>query len=1216
MSDLRVRLILDSENNASGGVRELRNDARDLDGQMGLLEQRFNQFIAFKIGEVAFQWADALVKTADTYQTLEAKLERVTDSYSEQMTVQRDLFDISQEALVKLTLAEDTYIKNADAIKRMGGITEQALQVTETLAKAIASTSQGVSQDTAALNQWSQALGKGILNGDELNSIMENSLGLTQAIADGMGIPIGKLKELGEQGKLTGTDLVNALIDQKEHVDEIFKAVPITVDQGTTAMVNAWTKYIGESDKALGATQALAEGLVEVSKKLPDIVEGTLLLAGIYGVKLTAGLTAYIDRQLVAHAASVAAVAAAEREAVANLELLRVETEVTAMRVRAARAIYEEERYQRALAVTAQEAAIAQERLAAATRNVAVAEEAAVAASLAYRNARGPEFLLIESESATARLAAARATEQQARAQLALATTSAETTIAQQQLAIAMNAVRAAEIEATAATTAYREALAASTVQTTGAATAAGLLSKAVNGLFFAWIAYEGLNFANDHWEWVRLQFVDLAKDFAEMEAVVLHFTSGDFLNENSQSLEQKLSEINGYFDDIRHDATDAARVEAEQAKHRSDTEKKLLETQQIARKEALKELQSQLKETSAQIDAEYTRQTNSIKVALEQRKNAVMASALPEIQKETAVSNAIAEANAARLVNIQQAADKKLELIGRVYDKELARLKAGTVEQKAVEKQSIEERIALYASLEKNYQGIIDGLISEEQRHAQAAANLLTERENLELDTQNAIRTIRQAGMTDEEVLADKKKQLDENLALQRKALAEGDTDNARKYGEAAAKLAQELATQAESAYKAGTGYSSDADKFIKKFEEARNGISAAIDAERAAHVSQQTQLADSIAETQSKLEAAKGTLTELTATLREKFLLQIDVNASDVDAVIERIKQPTESWHTIHVVEDRSRTVVRSGNSFSDAPSADIPEGHQDGGYIQAFADGGFPRVTGQLPGYGGGDRVRALLEDGEFVLRKEAVAANGTRVIQALNDGALRLAPIPRFMSGGAVGDSGDSDAMTAELLKLKEERDQASINEILNNPTYYGINQIGNVSARTAIKKAEQRLRDMGRLELLPQVAKILEKSLSPQADDGEVWQRQADRVKVLRNHLFDKPSAETAPTDVPSVDVASVSSKSELMPNLGSLLDMPDRPSLTPNVPELKNGLVATTGRPANVGGKTVTLRFESPDGKQAVSGQFGESDARAMLDILKTAGMRTTGGAF
>lgn len=1304
MSDLRVQLIIDAQNNSSSVMTDVRNDVRGLDNQLGGLERRFNQFLALKAAEMITGWGMEIIRTADGYQTLTAKLAMVTDSYKEQMAVQKELFDISQRSHANLSRTEDAYIKNADAIRLLGGSTEQALQVTETLNKAIATTSQGFEQDRAAINQWSQALGKGILNGDELTSIMENSFGLMKAIADGMGVPTGKLKELGEQGKLTATDLINALIKEKDHIDETFNSIPVTVQQSLTMIDNAWTKFIGETNKATGATQALANGFVEVSEHLPELINASLELAAIYGIKLAAGVAGYVDAQLTVAASSRAVVAAAEQETIVNLELLRVQTEVAAMRVNAARHMAEVATVQLALVATVPpmiaaeqrfagaeveaariseattqqrltlaqqkvaaalrtvaatngeaaavtelnaamaalvvvegeataaastlataetrltaateatvaareqiiatsgEAAAAQEALAKATRDLAIAENAATESSRAYRNARGAELARIESENAAARLTTARATQVQAEAQLRLATTSAETAVAQRQLAAAIRGVGIAEREAAAASRIYQEQLAAMNAQTTAAARSAELLGKAFNLAFAGWVGWEVGTFIGEwlnQFELFRNIGIQFAQGLTELEVKFKHFFSGDFLSFSGESLTNKLLDVERGYDEIRKASTNEAVAASEQAKRQVEALKAI----EIARKTNLKELQTQLKETTALVESEYTRQNNAIKQLLEQRKTEMMTSVVPEIMKEVLISKAVAEANAARLLTIQQAGDKKLELIGHVYDAELARLKAGTVEQKTVEKQSIEERIAVYANLEKSYQGIIGELIADEQRHAQASAALLTERETLERDTQTIIRTIRQGGMTDEQLLADKKKQLDENLSAERKALLEGDTKDARIYGEQAAKIAQELATQAVAAAKAGTGYSSDADNFIKKLEEARGGIVKAVDKENEAHISQQKQLADSIGDTQTKLNDAKSKIGELTTALQQKFLLKIDVDSAWVDAVINRIKLPTESTHTIHVIEDRSgiNPIRRDGSTFTNLPE-DAPEGHQNGGPIQAFANGGWPRVQGQLPGYGGGDRVRALLEDGEFVLRKEAVAANGSQTIQALNDGRLQLS-VKRFNSGGQVsnheedGGTGYSsagsfdvgsptDSIDALLAKMDALKKQQSSDRKMEEAL--GLNFWPNLQAQQAGERIYQ------------SAERIINANLE-KAKDTEALKVREQLAADFKNKM-DEQNAKY------------------LHPSLDAMFPLAAQPqqTLVPNVPEFKQGsqLLASTGRSSGAVSKTVILRFESPDGHQAASGSFAEADAKNMMDILKASGMRTTGGTF
>lgn len=62
-------------------------------------------------------------------------------------------------------------------------------------------------ESSAALLQLRQALGSGVLQGDELRSLREQAPLAAQAIAREMGVTIGELKALGSEGKIT-TDIV------------------------------------------------------------------------------------------------------------------------------------------------------------------------------------------------------------------------------------------------------------------------------------------------------------------------------------------------------------------------------------------------------------------------------------------------------------------------------------------------------------------------------------------------------------------------------------------------------------------------------------------------------------------------------------------------------------------------------------------------------------------------------------------------------------------------------------------------------------------------------------------------------------------------------------------------------------------------------------------------------------------------------------------------
>ena len=56
-----------------------------------------------------------------------------------------------------------------------------------------------------------------------LKSILENAPPLAMAIAKGLGVSIGKLKELGEAGKLSSVAVFKAILKQQSEIEEIVK---------------------------------------------------------------------------------------------------------------------------------------------------------------------------------------------------------------------------------------------------------------------------------------------------------------------------------------------------------------------------------------------------------------------------------------------------------------------------------------------------------------------------------------------------------------------------------------------------------------------------------------------------------------------------------------------------------------------------------------------------------------------------------------------------------------------------------------------------------------------------------------------------------------------------------------------------------------------------------------------------------------------------------
>src|SRR5574338_476149 len=97
-----------------------------------------------------------------------------------------------------------------------GSLRHRALSLTERISQALRISGASATETQSALLQFGQALASGVLRGEEFNSVVENSPRLAKALADGLNVPIGRLRKLAEEGRLTADVVVNALMSQKD----------------------------------------------------------------------------------------------------------------------------------------------------------------------------------------------------------------------------------------------------------------------------------------------------------------------------------------------------------------------------------------------------------------------------------------------------------------------------------------------------------------------------------------------------------------------------------------------------------------------------------------------------------------------------------------------------------------------------------------------------------------------------------------------------------------------------------------------------------------------------------------------------------------------------------------------------------------------------------------------------------------------------------------
>lgn len=212
-----------------------------------------------------------VLKMADEYGQLMARLKLVTTTQQEFNETQKSLFQIATATRAPLAETIDLYGKLAPSVQALGGTSAEAAGIVQTVSQAIALSGASAGASQASILQFGQALSAGALRGDEFNSIIEQTPALATALANGLGVPRGKLRELAEAGELTSERIITALKKVAPQVAKDFDSLPTTVGQSFTLLGNEITKLVGKADQATGATRAIAAAVQGLAKNL-DVV--------------------------------------------------------------------------------------------------------------------------------------------------------------------------------------------------------------------------------------------------------------------------------------------------------------------------------------------------------------------------------------------------------------------------------------------------------------------------------------------------------------------------------------------------------------------------------------------------------------------------------------------------------------------------------------------------------------------------------------------------------------------------------------------------------------------------------------------------------------------------------------------------------------------------------------------------------------------------------
>lgn len=264
---------------AAGGVMAREFDRADASAQR--LEQTLKRGVSalalFGAGFGAAAIVRGVVEAADAMTSLRGRIASVITETESLDRVQRDLFNSAQANRASLEAQTQLYLRLRQSVRELTH--EQALNLSSTFSQTLVLSGASAAEAAASMLQFAQAMGSGRLQGDELRSLLENNTRFARALADGLGVTIGQLRELGEAGALTTTVVQDAITSQSTTIESEFAAMPTTVGQAMQQLQNAILQYVGDTDKALGVNERLAAGINLLTQNLNGLLDALVAVS-------------------------------------------------------------------------------------------------------------------------------------------------------------------------------------------------------------------------------------------------------------------------------------------------------------------------------------------------------------------------------------------------------------------------------------------------------------------------------------------------------------------------------------------------------------------------------------------------------------------------------------------------------------------------------------------------------------------------------------------------------------------------------------------------------------------------------------------------------------------------------------------------------------------------------------------------------------------------
>ena len=227
-TERHIRDNVDEQGRFNDAIRQGANEANHLTQMVGRAVAAY----------ATMHTLSAVLGLSDQLTSTTARLNLMNDGLQTTQDLQNMIY-LSAER------SRGSYQATADAVSKLGlmagdafGSSREIVDFMEQVNKQFRIAGTAPEGIKAAMLQLTQAMGSGILRGEEYNSILEQAPNIIQAIADYMDVSKGQLKDMAAEGAITADIVKAAMFAAADETNAKFESMPKTFEQIGTSIQN------------------------------------------------------------------------------------------------------------------------------------------------------------------------------------------------------------------------------------------------------------------------------------------------------------------------------------------------------------------------------------------------------------------------------------------------------------------------------------------------------------------------------------------------------------------------------------------------------------------------------------------------------------------------------------------------------------------------------------------------------------------------------------------------------------------------------------------------------------------------------------------------------------------------------------------------------------------------------------------------------------------